>query len=438
MKSADLIKKKRPTETAECHVNGVFISRRLKYLAQINPSVLSEDTDPDFELEYVDIGNVDASSGIQETESFSFSKAPSRARRLVKDGDTIVATVRTYLRAIATIENPPKNLVVSTGFAVLRAKPAVNSRFLGYALRSEAFVFKVIANSYGVSYPAINPSALGCLSIHLPTSPKHQQDIVAYLDRETRHIDTIIEKNRRLLELVDEKRTAFISHAVTRGYDPRSKPKPSGLTWLKVVPASWQVLPLKYALSLCEYGISESLSGNGHIKVLTMGEIQNGEVLMPDRGCLTEIAEDLIAQPGDLFFNRTNSRDLVGKVGLFRGAQDEVVTFASYLVRLRVNDKADPEYLNFLLNEYRFLNYIRGEAVLSINQANLSASRYSAQKIPLPPIDEQRAIVTRLKSQLASLDGIATKVTRAIDLLRERRLALISAAVTGKLEVPRS
>jgi type I restriction enzyme, S subunit len=92
--------------------------QRLKYVATINDEALGEDTDPDYELQYVDIGNVDSSGEVHEIATYRFEDSPSRARRRVRDGDVIVSTVRTYLQAIAPIESPPDNLIVSTGFAV--------------------------------------------------------------------------------------------------------------------------------------------------------------------------------------------------------------------------------------------------------------------------------------------------------------------------------
>ncbi|GIX39126.1 MAG: hypothetical protein KatS3mg128_0175 [Silanimonas sp.] len=97
-----------------------FLERRLKYAATINDEALSESTDADFELAYIDIGNVDSQGRVHDIVNYRFEDAPSRARRIVRNGDVIISTVRTYLQAIAPIENPPDNLIVSTGFAVVR------------------------------------------------------------------------------------------------------------------------------------------------------------------------------------------------------------------------------------------------------------------------------------------------------------------------------
>lgn len=124
----------------------------LKFLCTSNDQVISESAEQDYEIEYVDIGSVNSSQGITKTETMLLSKAPSRARRLVKDGDVIISTVRTYLEAISPIINPPENMVVSTGFAVIRPSLGLNHYFAAYCLRASGFIKEVVARSVGVSY----------------------------------------------------------------------------------------------------------------------------------------------------------------------------------------------------------------------------------------------------------------------------------------------
>ncbi|MDI6738761.1 MAG: restriction endonuclease subunit S [Candidatus Edwardsbacteria bacterium] len=195
--------------------------RRLKYTASINDEALPETTDPDYEFVYVDIGSVNAAKGIVATETYRFEDAPSRARRIVRDGDTIVSTVRTYLRAIAPIRNPDDNLIVSTGFAVVRPRK-LDSGYLSYALRSPFFVETVESRSTGVSYPAINAPEVGNIGVTIP-SLDEQRAIAAFLDRETARIDALIEKVEASIETLREHRTALISAAVTGKIDVRKE-----------------------------------------------------------------------------------------------------------------------------------------------------------------------------------------------------------------------
>jgi len=194
----------------------------LKYVSSINDETLPETTDPDFDLLYVDTGSVDASSGIQKKEPMRFENAPSRARRGVRDGDVIVSTVRTYLRAIAPISEPEENLIVSTGFAVVRPRKQLDSRFAAYALRAPYFVDAVVARSVGVSYPAVNASDIADLRVVVPPSDE-QRAIAAFLDRETARIDALIGKVEKSIELLREYRAALISAAVTGKIDARGE-----------------------------------------------------------------------------------------------------------------------------------------------------------------------------------------------------------------------
>ena len=196
--------------------------RRLKYAAAINDEVLNEDTDGDYELQYVDIGNVDSRGAIHEITTYRFAEAPSRARRRVRDGDVIISCVRTYLQAIAAIQDPPDNLIVSTGFAVVRPwADVLDAAFGKYVLRERSFLAEVEMRSVGVSYPAVNASDLGDIPIHLPTVPT-QRAIADYLDRETARLDALVAAKERVFTLLAEKRRALVTRAVTRG--PHASP----------------------------------------------------------------------------------------------------------------------------------------------------------------------------------------------------------------------
>ena len=135
-------------------------------LATHNDETLPETTDPDREIEYIDIGSVSRDRGVTATHRLTFGDAPTRARRVVRSGDVVVSTVRTYLRAVARITAEHDGCIASTGFAVLRARSAVDPRFLGYALVDPVFIDTVVAHSVGVSYPAINATDL--VRLHVP------------------------------------------------------------------------------------------------------------------------------------------------------------------------------------------------------------------------------------------------------------------------------
>ncbi|MBT09619.1 MAG: hypothetical protein CMQ27_09870 [Gammaproteobacteria bacterium] len=191
----------------------------LKHLVTINDDVLNENTPENYEIVYVDIGNVKSGRGIVGSEKLRFEASPSRARRIAINGDIAISTVRTYLKAVCVVRNPPPNLILSTGFAVIRPHSII-TEFAGFLLSSEYFVSLVSSHSEGVSYPAINSSEIGNLPVCLP--PEDEQIMIAeYLEKNS----TIMNKEKDIIELqitkLKEYKNSLISAAVTGKIDVR-------------------------------------------------------------------------------------------------------------------------------------------------------------------------------------------------------------------------
>jgi type I restriction enzyme S subunit len=166
-----------------------------------------------------------------------------------------------------------------------------------------------------------------------------------------------------------------------------------------------------------------------------MGNIQKGEVVMPLSGGLDEVPESLFLEHHDLLFTRTNGNpDLVGKVGIFRGQPSDRVSFASYLVRLRVKHPHKPQWLHMLLNSPAFWPFARSHALVNL-QTNLNSTRYGQFPVPVPPPAEQAQIVAWVAEESKPLSTAITRLEREIELLREYRTRLVADVVTGKLDV---
>ena len=183
-----------------------------------------------------------------------------------------------------------------------------------------------------------------------------------------------------------------------------------------------------------EYGISDTGTDAGTIAVLTMGHVRDGKVTIPEYGGVSSVSSSLLLRDMDLLFNRTNSRDLVAKVGLFRMGT-RPATFASYLVRMRSRRDNNPEFLNFLLNDVGFLAEARREAIPSLHQSNLNPSRYGRLPTPLPSAQEQGAIANFLRKRASDVNTATHQANRKIYLVREYRTRLIADMVTGRLDV---
>lgn len=194
-------------------------TKKLKYISTCNDQSLPETTDPSYEMCYVDISSVSRDEGISRKEEMVFEDAPSRARRIVRDGDTIVSTVRTYLRAIAAIINPEKNLIVSTGFAVIRPVN-ISSDYLSLIIMSHYTIETIVSRSAGVSYPAINASDIG--DILIPKPPlEEQHKIIKKAQKVTEVLCEVQAKTEQSITLLHEYRSSLINAAVTGKIDLR-------------------------------------------------------------------------------------------------------------------------------------------------------------------------------------------------------------------------
>ena len=408
--------------------------RRLKYLATLNDEALPENTDPDTAITYVDIGNVDSVRGITGTEDLMFEDAPSRARRIVRQGDIIISTVRTYLKAIARIDSPDVNLIVSTGFAVIRPRH-LDDGFVAYALSSPYFVERVVAHSVGVSYPAINSSELACLDIAFPPSPE-QQAIAAFLDRETARIDALVAKKERLVELLQEKRTALITRTVTRGLESDVQMKDSGVEWLGDIPAHWEVRKLKVMVPGITVGIVVTPSRyyvDQGVPCLRSLNIAHGRISTEDLVFISE-ESNLLHKKSQIFADDV----LIVRTG--RAGAAVVVppeldgANCIDLLIVRRSERLLPQFLYYVMNSRVVGAQVSVDSVGAI-QEHYNTATLSNLRIPCVPKSEQRAIAGFLDRETTKLDTLIARIREAIDRLRELRIALISAAVTGRIDV---
>ena len=354
------------------------------------------------------------------------------------DGDVVIAKIT------PCFENGKGALIRGTlggvGFGttelhVLTPGPDLEGRFLYYITIEPSFRQLGEASMTGAAGQQRVPEDF--VRDHRVRVPKlsQQRAIADHLDRETTRLNALVAAKERVLGLLAEKRRALITRAVTRGLDPDASLRDSGIPWLGKIPAHWKQCHLKRVLVGVDYGVSISVDTEGAIAVLRMGDLSDGELDYSGVGFVEKVDEALLLQRGDLVFNRTNSLDQIGKVALFRGKEEYPVSFASYLVRFRCGPLVLPEFLNYLLNSSFPQAWGRAEALPAIGQANLNPNRFGYLPIALPPLAEQREIVRYISRAASSLQSVRTATEQTIALLKERRSALIAAAVTGQVDV---
>ena len=407
------------------------------YLVSNVDKVPSGDEQPVRLCNYTDVYNNEFISSDMDLMRTTATTTEIEKFRLLKNDVVITKDSESWddIAIPSLIVDTADDILCGYHLAILRPKPeALNGRFLFRCLQSKSIRLQLELSSTGVTRFGLPKGEIGKMLLPV-ASMDEQRRIADYLDRETSQIDTLIKEKTHMLALIEEKRAALISRAVTRGLDPDADLKPSGLPWLSDIPVQWETMQLKRTWISAEYGISENIRNEGSIKVLRMTCIVDGKIDLTKAGEVEEVDESLLLRKGDLLFNRTNSLDQVAKVGLLEVEPEVPTSFASYLVRIRTNERTSGGYLTYLLNSSIFLEFARKNAIPAIGQANLNPTKYGEICIPLPPRQEQDEIINSITRERKKTSEMESTLILSIALLKERRSALITSAVTGQLEL---
>ncbi len=309
-------------------------------------------------------------------------------------------------------------------------------KWLGETLRA------MDLNQYSVSaaQPGISIDRISSIKIAVPPI-EEQRKIRKFIDRETAEIDALVADKELMLALLEEKRQALISHIVTRGLDPNAPLKPSGLLWLGNIPHHWEIRRLKFLSKSLEQGSSPVASNvpaqPDELGVLKLSAISKGKFVRNENKALRE-SEDSIhslsLKGGDILITRGNTPKLVGDVCLV--PQDEPNLLISDLIyRLRVKHyEILPSFLALYLLTSQARSRIESDARGSSgSMVKISQGHIFDWYIPLPPKAEQQDIVNTINQEQAKNEDLKNELIKSVSLLKERRSALITAAVTGQI-----
>jgi len=420
--------------------------RRLKHWVDVNKHVLAESTPPDYEFSYLEIGSVGTGKLLNKCQRLRFSSAPSRARRIVRAGDTIVSTVRTYLKAVYFINEDEENLVVSTGFAVLTPRERTAPKFVSYLVQSDSFTNRVTAESVGIAYPAIAETRLGSFHVAIPPLPE-QTAIVRFLDWAERRVRWVIRAREKRIKLLEEYKQALIHQAVTGRIDVRTgklypKYKNSGVEWLGEVPEHWEVVSLRRKLRMYggikigPFGSQLKIDQMTHAgyKVYGQANVIVRDFALGHKFISPKKFDELRAyelRPNDVVVTMmgTSGRCCVVPESASPGIMD------SHLLRLRLTEGASRRFLADLVNNAPYVQEQISVAGKGSIMHGLNSSIIKSLVIALPPLPEQTAIVEFLDERTEKIDAAISADRRVIDLLKEFRTRLIADVVTGKLDV---
>lgn len=348
-------------------------------------------------------------------------------------GDILFGKLRPYLAKVYLAERSGEAV---GDFHVLRPTQGMVGRFAQYQVLNQSFIDVIDGSTFGSKMPRASWESLGNMPLTIP--PKDEQTAIAtFLDRETAKIDALIAEQEKLIALLAEKRQATISHAVTRGLNPNAPMKDSGVAWLGEVPAHWEVVPLKYLVELRSGGTpSKDNLGywDGDVPWASAKDLKV-ERLGGTTDCITQNA----IEDGAASLVRSGAVLVVVR-GMILARMFPVV---ETLVQMAINQDLKAVLPLDRLNASFLAWLLRGSAEQSLQRLDeaghgtkaLRMDAWTSMQLPIPPQSEQLEIAAFLSRETARLDALSADAGRAIALLKERRSALIAAAVTGQIDV---
>jgi len=400
--------------------------KRLKYVAPLRLEKLS--TKPD-EAAYVGLENVESWTG-----RLLLDKQPETVDSVVAafcPGDVLFGKLRPYLAKAA---RPDFAGVCTSEILPFRPSGENSQSYVTYCLLNAPYIKWLESLTYGTKMPRVSPEQVSNSFMPAPP-PAEQRVIAAFLDRETAKIDALVAKKKMLIEMLQEKRMALITRAVTKGLDPNVPMKDSGIEWLGEIPEHWRSLALKR--------IGDFQAGAGFpddeqgiqdeeipfFKVGDMGAPGNErEMLVHQHSVSRATARRLgafVFPAGTIVFAKVGAALLLNRRRL--------VTRPSCIDNNMMGfmpEHCDSEWAMYWLSELDMGELANPGAVPSVNEGQMRDSPAA-----IPPPSEQRACAAFLDRETSKIDALITKVREAIDRLKEYRTALISAAVTGKIDV---
>lgn len=367
------------------------------------------------------------------------------ALRRIEPGAVLMVTRGMILDHTVPVALTTAPVTLNQDMKALVPRPGTDSTFLAWLLigLNPALLARVEEAGHGTK--ALRTEQWRKLPVALPPL-ELQRRIAATLDRRTTALDALIAKKERLLELLAEKRQALITRAVTKGLDPNAPMKDSGVEAIGQIPAGWSALPIRRLVTRIEQGWSptadDRLADHGEWAVLKLGAVFRGQFRPEQQKALspgTVPERRYEVHSGDLLVTRANTLSLVGDACVVEEAPPRLM-LPDLIYRLSVrSDLVIPRFLaHFLLSNSGRAQIESDARGSSMSMAKVSGAHVRSWLVPVPPtIEDQERIVAHIRKELHRLDGLAQRAEAMVEKLREYRQAIITAAVTGKLDVTR-
>lgn len=337
-------------------------------------------------------------------------------------GDILFGKLRPYLAKAYLAQT---NGEAVGDFHVLRPKEEISGRYAQYQILNQDFISIADSSTFGAKMPRVGWEFMANMGfLAAPTS--EQIAIATFLDRETAKLDNLIAKQEKLIELLQEKRQALISHVVSKGLNPNVPMMDSGLEWQGETPAHWQAKRLS-TVSILQPGKAHEpfVDESGKFICVNSRFVSTGGERR--KFCTKNLSP---ARKGDVLMVMSDLPNGKALAKAFFVEDEDLYAVNQRVCILSIRDGV-PRYYFYLLDRHPvLLSHDDG-----VNQTHLPNAAFSKLELQIPPVDEQAVIATFLDRETAKLDTLIEKSRRSIELMREHRTALISAAVTGKIDV---
>ncbi|MEV5042053.1 hypothetical protein [Microbacterium sp. LMI1x-1-1.1] len=340
--------------------------------------------------------------------------------------------------------------LVTYHYEVMRPRNGVDSRYVVYLMKSQAFTAEMVKRERGIAAGDDSGSVrttevpfrvLRTIDTYVP-APGEQRTIADYLDRETAQIDAFIAKNEELITLLTERRAAVIAHAVTRGTDAGASLQASEVEWLGEVPSHWSVQRLASTVARARNGVwgADPEGGDDDLRCVRVADFDRPmQRIHDDAHTLRKLTPSERAgrtlRNGDLLLEKSGGgeKSPVGFVVLYD--RDEPAVCSNFVARVELREGMDPKFWTYVHGAMYRLRITERSLKQSTGIQNLDQSAYFNEYVAVPPYREQRAIAEDIEQRTADIDAAVGTARRGVELARQRRAALISAAVTGKIDV---
>ena len=415
-----------------------FPTKRLKHVVSLRQLRVNgnEDSRP-----YLGLENIEPWTGALLRESSITTVEATSLSNTFERGDVLFGKLRPYLAKVWVAEFSGRS---TTEFLVM--KPVeVESRFLGYVCLSRDFIDRVDASTFGSKMPRADWDFIGNMPVPVPEALQ-QHAIADYLDRETTRLDALVAEKERVLTLLEEKRVALVTRAVTRGLDTHVSLRDSTIPSVEEIPEHWRTTRLRHVTAAVEQGWSPEavnyqpkLDEWGVLKLNAVNRSRFDETATKTLPADLMPRQDLEIHRGDVLITRSNTPALVGDACFVETTRPKLM-LSDIIYRLTVDyHVVDGKFLVYFLTIPTGRIQIEHDARgTSASMVKISRDHIRNWHIPVPPLCEQRAIVDYLDRETVLIDGLVAQIRETIVLLKERRSSLIAAAVTGQIDVEHS